>query len=162
MALGKFPYFSKNLTMKEIAAKRRSENISEYILFLYQMEDLVRAFNFDMKEMEEYVVQHFPVGEEEKEEQRQWFTDLIGQMKAEKIEASGHLESTQAEVDKVFELHMKLLVEDAEYQKLFNAVRPSIQFYLQQKIKLQNKLLLEYLWLKLEKRILTLMLILVN
>ncbi|WP_072159239.1 DUF4924 family protein [Persicobacter sp. CCB-QB2] len=117
--------------MKEIAAKRRSENISEYILFLYQMEDLVRAFNFDMEQMEEYVVKHFPVEEEEKEAQRKWFSALIRQMKAEGVEQSGHLASTQAEVDKVFDLHMKLLVEDAEYQKLFNAVRPSIQFYLQ-------------------------------
>ncbi len=117
--------------MENFAKQRRENNISEYIIFQYQMEDLVRAYQFDMAEIEEYVVKHFPISEEEKEEKRTYFKQLIAEMKAEGVEQEGHLKANQEIVDKVLELHFKLLTEDKEYQQLFNAVRPSIQLYLQ-------------------------------
>ncbi|MDX5479843.1 MAG: DUF4924 family protein, partial [Cyclobacteriaceae bacterium] len=34
--------------MKAIADKKKEQNIGEYIIYMYQMEDLLRAFQFNL------------------------------------------------------------------------------------------------------------------
>ena len=44
-----------------IAAKKKEENIAEYILYMYQIEDIIRSFQFDIERiMDEYVRQQLP------------------------------------------------------------------------------------------------------
>ena len=38
-----------------LAAKKLRENISEYIIFLWQMEDLLRAVHFDSNALEDFM-----------------------------------------------------------------------------------------------------------
>ena len=44
-----------------IAQQKLKENIAEYILYMYQIEDVIRAYNFDLERiMDEYVRQQLP------------------------------------------------------------------------------------------------------
>ena len=42
-----------------IAKKKKSENIAEYILYMWQIEDLIRAYNLNIKEIKKNIVENF-------------------------------------------------------------------------------------------------------
>ena len=39
-----------------VAQKKQQENIAEYVLYLFQIEDIVRSLNFDIEQIMEAVV----------------------------------------------------------------------------------------------------------
>lgn len=112
--------------MKNVAEKKKKKNIGEYIIYMYQMEDLIRSYNFNLDEIRQYVISHYPLTEEEKSEMASWMESLIEQMMAEGIQAKGHLEEVQKEVDVLAQIHWDLLKSDGEYFKIYNQVKPHI------------------------------------
>lgn len=112
--------------MKSIAEKKKSQNIAEYIIYMYQMEDLIRAYNFTMEEIRQFVVSHYPISNHEKEETRLWFESICEQMILEKITASGHLSEVQGIVDELAKIHWTLLKSDKEYFNTYNSAKPYI------------------------------------
>ncbi|WP_026954694.1 DUF4924 family protein [Algoriphagus vanfongensis] len=112
--------------MKSIAAKKKSQNIAEYILYLYQMEDLIRSYQGNLEEIKQYVVAHYPVEEQEKSEITSWFEGLIQRMKQEKIMENGHLEETQKLVDELSKIHWQLLKSDKTYFESYQKAKPHI------------------------------------
>ena len=42
-----------------IAQKKKKENIAEYILYMWQVEDLIRAYKFSIDEIEQNVISRF-------------------------------------------------------------------------------------------------------
>lgn len=118
--------FRNQTSMKSIAAKKKSQNIAEYILYLYQMEDLIRSYQGNLEEIKQYVVAHYPVEEQEKSEITSWFEGLIQRMKQEKIMESGHLEETQKLVDELSKIHWQLLKSDKTYFESYQKAKPHI------------------------------------
>ncbi|SIT06578.1 DUF4924 family protein [Belliella pelovolcani] len=112
--------------MKAVAEKKRSQNIPEYIIYMYQMEDLIRAYECNLEDIKQYVVNHYPISSEEKEATAAWFSDLIELMKAEEITAKGHLNIIQAQVDLLAQTHWQLLKEDQAYFNIYNQAKPHI------------------------------------
>ncbi|GAB3015773.1 DUF4924 family protein [uncultured Cyclobacterium sp.] len=112
--------------MKSIADKKKKENIIEYILYLYRMEDLLRAYQFDMKEVNEYVLGHKNVQAEDKEETKLWLSGMIQEMEQEGIQEKGHLKKTQKLVDHLANIHWKLLKEEAEYVAVYRKTQPHL------------------------------------
>lgn len=112
--------------MKSIADKKKKENIIEYILYLYRMEDLLRAYQFDMKEVNEYVLGHKNVQAEDKEETKLWLSGMIQEMKQEGIEEKGHLPKVRQLVDHLAEIHWQLLKEEADYLAVYRKTQPHL------------------------------------
>ncbi|GHB42573.1 DUF4924 family protein [Mongoliitalea lutea] len=112
--------------MKSIAEKKQQQNIGEYIIYMYQMEDLLRAFNFVLEDIEQYVVSHYPVELVEKKETVTWFADLATQMQEEKITQKGHLQAVQAIVDELARLHWSLLKTDKSYFEHYQLAKPHV------------------------------------
>ena len=44
--------------MQAVAQKKKSQNIGEYLIYLYQMEDLIRSYQGNMEEIKRYVISH--------------------------------------------------------------------------------------------------------
>lgn len=109
----------------QIARQKRQENIAEYVVHMYQTEDLIRAYGLNIEEIERYVVSHFPLNEEEKKETLEWYGDLINAMKNENIVESGHLAETQQIVSQLEQLHSELGDNEA-YMELVQAARPGL------------------------------------
>ena len=42
-----------------IAKRKRKENIAEYLLYMWQVEDLIRANKFDMDSIRRTVIAHY-------------------------------------------------------------------------------------------------------
>ena len=59
-----------------IARQKRKENIAEYLLYMWQVEDLIRANKFDMDSINRTVIAHYDQPEEVKKEIAQWYEEL--------------------------------------------------------------------------------------
>lgn len=112
--------------MKSIAEKKKNEHLIEYILYCYRMEDLIRAYQFNMEDLEQYVLTHKNVSQQDRTESKAWLTDLADDMKRAGIEERGHLPEVQALVDRLAEYHWKLLKTDPDYLSLHRKARPHL------------------------------------
>lgn len=113
-----------------LADKKKQENISEYIIYMYQTEMLIRNFDFDIEKIKIHVFGNIPdekMSEDTREKALAWYAQVIDQIQAEGLEKEGHLSYVQDEVQKLSDLSMNLLVENEDYRAIFNAARPGIR-----------------------------------
>lgn len=92
-----------------IAEQKRKENIAEYLLYMYQVEDLIRANKLDLDGIEETLISKFDVPYEVKREMREWYRTLIAMMHDEQKEKSGHLNILETTAEQLSEMHHQLL-----------------------------------------------------
>ncbi|MFC3881899.1 DUF4924 family protein [Algoriphagus namhaensis] len=112
--------------MKTTAESKKAQNIAEYIIYLYQQEDLIRSFQGNLPEIRQYVVSHFPVDDKEKEEIFVWYKSLRDQMEKEGILEKGHLTEATKLVKQLSELHWSLLKTDKTYFETYQKAKPHI------------------------------------
>lgn len=116
----------------QLAENKRQNNISEYIIYMYQAEDLIRVYNFNLEDIKQYVIKHLPVKEEERGGITQWYADIARQMKKEGIEDRGHLASTQKIVEELESIKNGLLNKDKEFTEIYEKAKPHIESSLQE------------------------------
>ena len=123
-----------------IAEEKKRKNIAEYVLYMYQIEDVIRAYKFDLEAIIAGFVQPQLPDESFTNQYRQWYTDIISQMKMQKIEKSGHLLSTQDVLIELSYLHNTLLTiaKDEKYIGVFEATNKVIIEF-REKSNLKNK-----------------------
>jgi hypothetical protein len=92
-----------------IAQQKRRENIAEYILYLWQLEDLLRALRFSPEAIYKALVEPNDCSEQEKQQIFMWYMSLVGLLKEEGKEESGHLSHTLHLISDVENLHHQLL-----------------------------------------------------
>lgn len=111
-----------------IASQKRKENIAEYILYMWQIEDLIRANNFDIDKIESNVIDKFNLSEQQRIEMRQWYESLIDMMRREEVTISGHLRINQNILASLVALHQALLKDPkyADYTAEFYKTLPFI------------------------------------
>lgn len=114
-----------------VAKQKRKENIAEYIIYMWQIEDTVRACSFDMDKVEERIISQYNQPPKVIDEIRNWYTDIIVMMHEENIQNQGHLKLLQSLIDDLYDLHKKLLFEkkDDKYTELFTWALPNIQAF---------------------------------
>jgi len=112
--------------MKSVAENKKKHNIGEYIIYMYQMEDLIKSYNYNIDDIRQYVVSHYPIPEEEKTAVAIWFDFLIDRMKTEGIKDKGHLADVQREVDTLAKIHWELLKTDKDYFEIYQKAKPHI------------------------------------
>ncbi len=112
--------------MKSVAEKKKSKNIAEYLIYMYQIEDLIRSYQGNKEEIRHYVIAHYPISEEEKEQTASWFEELTDRMKSEKVFGKGHLSELTTIVAHLSQLHWKLLKFDSLYFKTYAKAKPFI------------------------------------
>lgn len=103
-----------------IARQKEQENIAEYVLYMYQVEDVIRAYKFDLDAIiENYVRPQLP-DESFIGQYRQWYSSLILQMEDQKIQKVGHLMSLNEIIVELSYLHNTLLnlTNDKKYKDL--------------------------------------------
>lgn len=100
-----------------IANKKRKENITEYILYLYQIENIIRAFNLNFELLQNSLLPSYQVDEKTKKEIAAWYKNLITMMEKEGIQKEGHFQFLTNLIVDVNELHVKLM--DTEIDKIY-------------------------------------------
>lgn len=102
-----------------IAHEKRKENIAEYLLYMWQVEDLIRANNFDMELIRKNVVSRYNQPDEVKAEIARWYEELIEMMRIEDVKEKGHIQLNKNIIIQLTDLHIRLLNEPKE--TLYNA-----------------------------------------
>lgn len=90
-----------------IARELKEKNIAEYLIYMWQIEDLIRANGCDMDALNRHVLQHYP--ENQRREAEEWFANLIEMMRAEGVMEKGHLQINRNVMQNLQELHAALL-----------------------------------------------------
>lgn len=106
-----------------VAKQKRKENIAEYILYLYQVEDLIRAFKCDISLIEERLVTAYNVDSKTSSEILEWYENLLMMMEKERIKEKGHLQFLKNLIADVNEFHLKLMQtgKDKGYVQSFHS-----------------------------------------
>ena len=86
-----------------IARRKRKENIAEYLLYMWQVEDLIRANNFDMDSIRRTVVDRYDQPDDIKEEIAKWYEEL-----------KGHIQLNKNVIIALTDLHLRLLKSPKE------------------------------------------------
>lgn len=112
----------------DIAQAKRKENIAEYILYLWQLEDLLRAMQFSPEAIYSQLVAPRQIDEAIKHEFLIWYMDIVNLLRKEDKEESGHLEHTLHLIGDMHNLHLQLMQHPigAHYRKTFAALEPQL------------------------------------
>ncbi len=97
-----------------IARQKRKENICEYLLYMWQVEDLIRANHFDMDEIRDKVIARYNQPDEVKEEIARWYEELIEMMRSEGVKEAGHIQLNKNVIITLTDLHLRLLKSPKE------------------------------------------------
>ena len=112
-----------------IAQSKRKTNIVEYLLYMYQIEDIIRSFQFNLSTIDATIVQKHEQPEEVKLQINEWYAALIKKMQQNKLERSGHLPELRNTVAELQNLHDQLLTTyfDKKYIDLYDSAQPVLK-----------------------------------
>lgn len=111
-----------------IAEQKRKENIVEYIIYIRQVQDIIRLAKFDINKIDELIIQKFTVSEKIKEKIRHWYSDLIILMKDESCEAEGDFKFISKLISDIENLSKELFhtEESIKHSELYRWAQPNI------------------------------------
>ena len=97
-----------------VARRKRKENIAEYLLYMWQVEDLIRANRFDIDSINRTVVSRYDQPEEVRKEISKWYEELIEMMRSEGVMEKGHIQLNKNVIIALTDLHLRLLKSPKE------------------------------------------------
>ena len=111
-----------------IASQKRKDNIAEYLLYMWQIEDLIRANGLDLDKIKANVISHYPVDEETMKQMAEWYESLIDMMRREEVVQGGHLQMNKNIIGSLADLNKRVLADPkfVEYHKEFYSTLPYI------------------------------------
>ena len=92
-----------------IARQLKEENVAEYLLYMWQVEDLIRANHLDIEELKTNYISRFNPSPEQEKEMVEWYTNLIEMMRSEQVQEKGHLQINKNMIILLTDLHLQLL-----------------------------------------------------
>ncbi len=91
----------------KISKELKERNIAEYLIYMWQVEDLLRANGCDIDKVRVNVIARYP--EEERPALEEWYGNLCDMMRAEGVTERGHLQINRNVILNLTELHAALL-----------------------------------------------------
>lgn len=108
-----------------IAKELRKTSIAEYLLYMWQIEDMIRAMGCSLPLIKKaYVSKFTDYTEDQKEEELDWFGNLVRMLNEEGKREQGHLDINTIVVKDMVDLHNRMLqsnkfpIYSAEYYKV--------------------------------------------
>lgn len=93
--------------MNRIAQQLKEKNIAEYLIYMWQEEDLIRAYDCELDGLAANIIARYP--EEQRAEMTEWYRNLITMMREEGVRDKGHLQINKNVVINLTDLHNTLL-----------------------------------------------------
>lgn len=98
-----------------IAQQKRKENIAEYLLYLWQVEDLLRACHLDINMVDKAVISRYEVDDATRHEMHEWYESLIKMMELENVREMGHIRVCHNVLIRLNDLHQQLLADQNRF-----------------------------------------------
>lgn len=111
-----------------IAQKKKKENLAEYILYMWQVEDFIRACDFDMNLIVEQRITALSKTKERERKLYDWYENLLLMMQNENIREQGHLQILKNNVAELSDIHNRLLMNrDGKYTSLYTTAKQTLE-----------------------------------
>ena len=111
-----------------VAEQKRQENIVEYLLYMWQVEDILRAHHCSIDELRTNYLARFDVSDEQRVALEEWYENLCTMMREEGVTQQGHLQINKNVIEGLAEVH-ELIVDNAKYpyyRQMYYKVLPYI------------------------------------
>jgi len=92
-----------------ISEQLKKSSIAEYLLYMWQVEDVIRAYGLDIDDIADQYIPRFQLEPEHAVELIGWYESLINMMHEEGVEESGHLQINKNIIILLNDLHRQLL-----------------------------------------------------
>ncbi len=111
-----------------IASQKRKENIAEYLLYMWQIEDLIRANDLDIVKIEQNIIDRYNLDENHRRELKLWYESLIDMMRTEGVTQTSHLQINKNTLAQLVDFHRRLLADPRQsaYHAQFYKALPFI------------------------------------
>ena len=141
-----------------ISQQKKQENIAEYLIYMFQIEDIIRAFQFNADQIIEVFVKPSLPDSSFLNQFRTWYEDIISQMKIQRCEKEGHIESLQEIVLELIYLHNTLITitNDEQYKALVESASSFLHEFKQKSNMIQRheiEVILHAMYMKLQLKV---------
>ncbi len=111
-----------------VADRLKTTNRAEYLLYMWQVEDILRAYHCDIDRLKAEYLPRFGAEGEAKQRTEQWYEDLCRMMLEEGVREKGHLQINRNILQELSELHDQLLASQKfpYYREMYYKVLPYI------------------------------------
>lgn len=92
-----------------VAKELRKKSIAEYLLYMWQIEDIIRVYGCSLPVIRREYISKFDYSKEQRSEETDWFANLIRMMNEEGKREYGHLQINEVLLQDVIDLHNRLL-----------------------------------------------------
>lgn len=92
-----------------IAEQLKKKSVAEYLLYMWQVEDTLRAYGLDAEKMATEYIPQFGLDDEKSAELKGWYENLIQMMREEGVTEQGHLQVNKNILILLTDLHTQLL-----------------------------------------------------
>jgi len=92
------------------ASRLKKTNICEYLLYMWQVEDLIRALHFDMGQIETILVNSSTYNDAtERRQVVEWYESMIDMMRSEHVTEKGHIQLNKNILIDLEDVHLRIL-----------------------------------------------------
>ncbi len=144
-----------------VSKQLKENNIAEYLLYMWQVEDLIRANGMDLERIRETLVVPSRLDDGNEAELMEWYENLVEMMRLEGVSERGHLQINKNVIVMLTDLHLQLL-KSTKFPFYSAAYYKALPFIVELRTQGENRNLLELencfealyglLLLKLQKR----------
>ena len=92
-----------------ISQQLRKKNIAEYLLYMWQIEDIIRAYGCNLSRIRREYIDKFDCDDDRKEDMADWYGSLVNMMNQEGCREKGHLQINKIVMQQLSELNSLLL-----------------------------------------------------
>lgn len=97
------------------ASEKKKQNIAEYLIYMWQIEDLIRAHGLDIDKIQHNIIDKYTsLSPEQLKQMREWYESLIDMMRRENVTAKGHLQLNKNVIIQLDDLNARL-IRDPKY-----------------------------------------------
>lgn len=117
------------------ASLKKKENVAEYLLYMWHIEDLIRAMNLDMDKIRANVINPYPgLTDEQRRDMDEWYESLIDMMRREGVAEKGHLQINKNIILTLTDLHNRLMA-NPKFQTYANQYYATLPYIVELRAK---------------------------
>lgn len=112
-----------------VAKELRKKNIVEYLLYMWHIEEIIRAHNFSFFDIEKNVISKYHQDPEVLNEIRIWYRQIVNQMIDEDLQEGGHLKFLNEIMIELNDIHIDLInsIQEEKYADFYRFSQPILR-----------------------------------
>ena len=111
-----------------VAKKLRKQNITAYVIYMFQVEDTLRAYGLSLERIVADYLPRFGYSTDQLRQVTEWYEGLLRMMHEEGTEQTGHVRVVRNTIELMEERHRELLADSHQpfYSAAYYKALPSI------------------------------------